>query len=173
MSEKRKEDDVTKLHALEQEGLKRAEGRDAKSKSDASWFQKVQDSSNEVLRRYYDRMGDEDWDNFARILASSAYYGRRDAFSCEMSGERREDCPISRITYNHLEEMDNIYSELRDRPPPVTKKCTHFVTTLKTAETYKLNHALNDVTACLHRSIEHYEEMTKKWHKQGKCMWRE
>lgn len=170
MSEQK--DEIARFHALEQEGLHRAEDRDSKSKDDDGWFGKVQNAINEEMRPYYRKMGENDWEHFATQLANASYYGNKDATSCKYSQEKKVDCPTSSNTYDYLADTDNQYAILSNRPPPITKRCTHLVAA-KTAHEYKLNHALNDVTACLHRSIEHYEEMARAWHKEGKCMWRE
>lgn len=171
MSEKRR-DEVKHLHELEQEGLKRAEDRDGKTKGDSVWFANVQDSLNEIVLPYFEKMGERDWREFAHMLSNASYYGGKDAKACEYADERRSTCPTSNSTFDYLRDTDSHYRDLSNRPPPVTSRCTHLVAA-NTASTYRLNHALNDVTACLHRTLEHFEESARSWHKEGKCMWRE
>lgn len=170
-----KDDEVKRFHELEQEGLHRAEARDSKSKGDVAWFQKVQTAVNEEMRPFFSKMGENDWENFGGNLSTSAYYGAKAAQSCEYSGELKENCPTGSNVWDYLVETDRLYKTLPNRPPPASSRCSHFANSaiIETPSQYRLHHALNDVTACLHRSIEHYEEMARTWHKEGKCMWRE
>ena len=168
-------DEVARFHALEQEGLHRAEDLDSKSKDDNVWFTKVQDAVNEEMVPYFRKMGENDWATFSHQLSNGAYYGSKDALSCKYSDEKKINCPVSETTWDYLADADNRYKNLENRPPPKTSRCTHFVKSavIETSNKYRLHHAINDVTACLHRGIEHYEEMARAWHKEGKCMWRE
>lgn len=166
-----KEDEVAKFHALEQEGLQRAEGANSKPTGDAVWFDKIQDATSVMGKRSRD-LGESEWATMAYQLNNAADYGESDARSCQLSGEARKECVVKWSTQEQLESVDHRYADIPSdqKPPPVTKRCTHLVG-VQSPYTYPT--LINDVTACFHRSLEHYEESARTWHKEGKCMWRE
>lgn len=162
MSETR--DEVKRFHLLEQEGIERSDP-DKTAKGDVEWFNKLRDAINEEMKPKFSELKEVDWDNYAYQLGYAAYHGRQDAATCQMSGVTREWCIVTQPTKDQMTAMDRQAKTTRGVP------CSG-VWQLK-PEKYRYNAFINDVTACFHRAIEHYEVEVKKWHKEGKCMWRE
>lgn len=173
-------DEVKEWHVLEQDGLSRASDRgfNKPSVGDVEWFTKLADASGEMKQKYIE-LKEPTWADFIGVVAMAANSATADAKKCQMSAKfdmKRKDCRIFDDTFHNATRMDSYYGYIDDdtKPPPATNECTHLISKqVVDADSIRLPALINDITACFHRSLEHYEDETRHWHKEGKCMWRE
>lgn len=173
-------DEVREWHLLEQDGLTRASDRgfNKPSVGDVEWFTKLADASGEMKRKY-NELKENSWAEFIGYVANAAQTATVDAKKCQTNAKfdmKRKDCRIEEDTFDRARRMDHYYSYINndDKPPPATDECTHLISKgVVDQDSIRLPALINDVTACFHRSLEHYEDQTRHWHKEGKCMWRE
>lgn len=173
-------DEVREWHLLEQDGTRRASDRgvDKPSVGDVEFFTKVADASGQMQEKYRE-IGESSWESFIGRVASAANSAVVDAKKCQQfakDGVTRRYCRVGSDTFNRAKYMDTFYSYISnaEKPPPPTANCTHLISThVVNEDSIRLPALINDVIACFHRSLEHYEDQTLRWHKEGKCMWLE
>lgn len=173
-------DEVREWHLLEQDGTRRASdlGIDKPSSGDVEFFTKVADASGEMKQKYL-ALKENTWADFIGHVGYAAQSATGDAKKCQMfakDGVTRRYCKVDSETFEQAKRMDSYYNYINsdEKPPPATSYCTHLISThVVDKDSIRLPALINDVIACFHRSLEHYENQTRHWHKEGKCLWRE
>jgi hypothetical protein len=162
---------IKELREYEEDGRRRAYDRDGLPKSDALWAIGVAVKLNDA------KVLDE-----IEYMPKAKYQPELAAFNmltwvfdqalddmsiaadnCLSKNVKRKDCLIDPKI---LIKVDSKAEEL------FGSRCTWLAGELP-PERYNLSAALNDASACLHRTIEYLEKYATKWHKEGKCLWRE
>lgn len=165
----RREDDLAKFQAIEEEGRSRSSARDSLPKGDDAFLQRMEDAGNQ-MSQYFQKMKEQRFANFISRVGNTAYYNSTTVWKCETMGKTRAQCETPEAVKDRLRNVDEYAKEA------IGKKCTWMLgdeSFDNPDNPYTLNKFLNDLTACFHRGVEKYGTMAKEWHKEGKCMWRD
>ena len=152
---------LIRYKALEEEGRQRASDRDKKVMDDDSFLARLSQASNE-MSKYFRRLGEEEFSSFANTLSSASSGAELVVWKCATASKTRGDCDAS-----NRESSVEAVDEASKRA--IKQRCSFL---RGVVSPYNLSSMLNDLTACFHRNIEQYEESARRWHKEGKCMWR-
>lgn len=111
------------------------------------------------------------YSKFMSILDNGIQSARTLVWKCQMDNKTRGECLPGEYQLENLDRIDRVYRDLveaKGDKEGVPKRCTHLYGLI---EPYRFTALLNDVTACFHRGLEEFGEITQKWEKSGKCSW--
>jgi len=165
-AKRRLEEYTEKLRKIEEEGRSRAYNRDSLPESDEDWAiyasMTLKDTLDPIELILIDKELLDKYNNFVKELRDSLRHDiEKEAFECRFNDVKRKDCIIP---YNPFAYVDKASENL------FGAKCTWLAGEVP-PEKYTLSSALNDASACIHRTIDFLEKYTKNWHIEGKCMW--
>lgn len=186
---------------LEQEGKDKAYEQNKPPRNDLEWLRKVSEALEEMSsfydesgQRWWARFAK----NVSKAVGSTAgsyssgYGLMDDVEKCEKLAYKpnRGDCEAegawkmleypdytwSQMWSSDNPDRDNLREFLRESDLPEgsgRKRCSHFRggEHQEESEYMVAPHAINDIVACFHRTLEHYRDTATNFHKEGKCYW--
>lgn len=111
------------------------------------------------------------YSKFMSVLDNGLGSLRTLVWKCQMDNKTRGECLPSAYQLENLDRIDRVYRDLVEaKGGKGAKRCTWMYND-PAFEPYTYHKLLNDVTACFHRGLEEFGEITQKWEKSGKCSW--
>jgi len=130
---------------------------------DLRFLGELRDVSMELAEEL-ERLGEDEWVSVADWISMTAEGAINDAVKrCRLQRIPRGLCRVPKSVIEDLEEVDEAHREATGR------RCTWL---LGVKDPYTLTSALNDLTSCFHRVVEHYADVTEGYTREGKCLFR-
>ena len=126
---------------LEEEGRKRSSGFGEIPFNDVSFLERLSRRVRDLAKRK------SELEEFSEAISQAATALSIPAEMCMHEGTTREDCTVPQYVIEEMRRVDEASRKLFGRP------CTWLLG--RRSREYNLSLALNDLTACYHRVLEH------------------